>query len=87
MNVANMIGKVMMGNVGALQRVGISLDDYQKEIIKVGTADERAAMIAEVLAQNVGGVNEAMRKTDAGQAAAIMNDYGDMQEEVGEKAR
>lgn len=27
-NVANMIGKVMMGNVGALQRVGISLDDY-----------------------------------------------------------
>lgn len=84
-NVANMIGKVMMGNVGALQRVGISLDDYQKEIIKVGTADERAAMIAEVLAQNVGGVNEAMRKTDAGQAAAIMNDYGDMQEEVGKK--
>lgn len=84
-NVANMIGKVMMGNVGALQRVGISLDDYQKEIIKTGTADERAAMIAEVLAQNVGGVNEAMRKTDAGQAAAIMNDYGDMQEEVGKK--
>ena len=84
-NVANMIGKVMMGNVGALQRVGISLDDYQKEIIKVGTADERAAMIAEVLAQNVGGVNEAMRKTDAGQAAAIMNDYGDIQEEVGKK--
>lgn len=84
-NVANMIGKVMMGNVGALQRVGISLDDYQKQIIKTGTADERAAMIAEVLAQNVGGVNEAMRKTDAGQAAAIMNDYGDMQEEVGKK--
>ena len=84
-NVANMIGKVMMGNVGALQRVGISLDDYQKNIIKTGTADERAAMIAEVLAQNVGGVNEAMRKTDAGQAAAIMNDYGDMQEEVGKR--
>lgn len=84
-NVANMIGKVMMGNVGALQRVGISLDDYQKNIIKTGTADERAAMIAEVLAQNVGGVNEALRKTDAGQAAAIMNDYGDMQEEVGKR--
>lgn len=84
-NVANMIGKVMMGNVGALQRVGISLDEHQKQIIKTGTADERAAMIAEVLAQNVGGVNEAMRKTDAGQAAAIMNDYGDMQEEVGKK--
>lgn len=84
-NVANMIGKVMMGNVGALQRVGISLDDYQKGIIKTGTADERAAMIAEVLAQNVGGVNEAMRKTDAGKAAAIMNDYGDMQEEVGKR--
>lgn len=84
-NVANMIGKVMMGNVGALQRVGISLDDYQKDIIKTGTADERAAMIAEVLAQNVGGVNEAMRKTDAGKAAAIMNDYGDMQEEVGKR--
>lgn len=84
-NVANMIGKVMMGNVGALQRVGISLDDYQKNVIKTGTADERAAMIAEVLAQNVGGVNEAMRKTDAGKAAAIMNDYGDMQEEVGKR--
>lgn len=84
-NVANMIGKVMMGNVGALQRVGISLDDYQKGVIKTGTADERAAMIAKVLAQNVGGVNEAMRETDAGKAAAIMNDYGDMQEEVGKR--
>lgn len=84
-NVANMIGKVMMGNVGALQRVGISLDDYQKDVIKTGTADERAAMIAQVLAQNVGGVNEAMRKTSGGRAAAIMNDYGDMQEEVGKR--
>lgn len=84
MNTANLIGKVMDGQVGALTRVGVSLTDQQAELIKTGNEMERASVVAEVLNQNVGGVNEALRNTSAGGMAALRNSFGDLQEKIGE---
>ncbi|AKL95018.1 phage tail tape measure protein TP901 family [Clostridium aceticum] len=83
--VANMIGKVMDGQVGALSRVGISFTDAQAEAIKFGDQMTRAKVLAEVLEQNVGGVNEALAKTDQGKIQQMTNAWGDMKEEVGKK--
>lgn len=82
-NVGNMIGKVMDGQVGALSRVGISFTDAQEKVIKYGTEQEKAAALAQVLQQNVGGVNAALANTPAGKIQQAVNAFGDMQETLG----
>ena len=80
---ANLFGKAMMGQTGALKRAGISFTDAQEEVLKYGTEEEKAAMIAEVVKQNVGDMNEAFAQTDAGKIQQAKNALGDMGEEIG----
>lgn len=82
-NLANMFGKAMMGNTGALKRAGISFTEAQEEVLKYGTEEEKAAMLAEVVNQNVGDMNEEFAKTDAGKIQQAKNAIGDMGEEIG----
>ena len=82
---ANLMGKVMTGNVGALTRYGVTLDDTQKKILANGTESERAAMLVEVLGQNFGGLAEAMANTPEGKIIQVKNAWGDMQEVIGSK--
>ena len=80
---ANLFGKAMMGQTGALKRAGISFTDAQAEVLKYGTEEEKAAMIAEVVTQNVGNMNAEFAKTDAGKIQQAKNELGDMGEEIG----
>ena len=80
---ANLFGKAMMGQTGALKRAGISFTKAQEEVLKMGTEEEKAAMIAEVVNQNVGQMNEQFAKTDAGKIQQAKNALGDMGEEIG----
>ena len=82
-SIANMVGKAMGGQVGALSKVGISFTEAQANILKYGTEEEKAATLAQVLQQNVGGVNEALASTDIGQIAQAKNAIGDFQESIG----
>lgn len=82
---ANLVGKVMTGNVGALTRYGVTLNDTQKKILQNGTESERAAMLVEVLGQNFGGLAEAMANTPEGKIVQVKNAFGDMQEVIGAK--
>ncbi|QEK13728.1 hypothetical protein FQB35_15485 (plasmid) [Crassaminicella thermophila] len=84
-NIGNLIGKVMSGQVGALSRVGISFTKAQEKILKYGTESEKAATLAEVLKQNVGGVNKALAETDQGKIQQMTNAWGDYKEEIGKK--
>ena len=80
---ANLFGKAMMGQTGALKRAGISFTEAQEEVLKFGTEEEKAAMIAEVVQQNVGNMNEEFAKTDAGKIQQAKNALGDMGEQIG----
>ena len=80
----NLVGKVMMGNVGALSRYGVTLSDAQAKQIEQGTEMEKSAVLAEVLKQNFGGVNEALRNTPEGKIAAAKQTFGDFMETIGE---
>lgn len=82
-SIGNMIGKAMTGQASALSRVGIIFNDAQKAMLETGTAEERAAVLAEILEQNVGGVNAALAETDQGKIQQMTNAYADMKEEVG----
>lgn len=83
-NIGNLVGKVMGGQVGALSRYGVSLSEAQAEQLKQGNEMERAAILAEVLDQNFGGVNEALRDTPEGKIAAMKQTFGDFMEVIGE---
>lgn len=80
---ANLFGKAMMGQTGALKKAGISFTDAQEEVLKYGTEEEKAATIAEVVKQNVGDMNEKFAETDAGKIQQAKNQLGDMGEEIG----
>lgn len=82
-NIATMLGKVMDGQVGALSRYGYKFDEAQAEILKFGTEEQRAAVLAEVVESSVGGMNESLAKTDAGKAKQAANNFGDLKEEIG----
>lgn len=80
---ANLFGKAMMGQTGALKRAGISFTEAQEQVLKYGTEEEKAAMIAEVVTQNVGNMNSEFAKTDAGKIQQAKNELGDMGEQIG----
>ncbi|MFA5424872.1 MAG: hypothetical protein WC374_13540, partial [Phycisphaerae bacterium] len=84
-NIANLMGKALQGQTGALKRVGISFTDAQAEVLKYGNESERAAMLAEVITDNVGDMNAELAKTDSGKIKQAENAIGDMQEEIGKK--
>ncbi|GAA0768567.1 hypothetical protein GCM10008908_09080 [Clostridium subterminale] len=84
MGIANLVGKVMTGNTSALSRYGITLSEAQEKVLKMGTEQERAAMLAEVLGQNLGGVNEAIANTPEGKYKQMQMSLDGMKDTLGE---
>lgn len=84
-NIGNMMGKVMQGQVGALTRVGITFTDAQEQVLKYGNEQERAATLAQVITDNVSNMNEIMASTPQGQIQQMANTWGDIKETVGSK--
>lgn len=81
--IGNLMGKVLQGQTGALKRVGISFSKSQEEVLKYGTEEERAAMLAEVINANVGNMNETMANTPLGKITQMNNALGDLKESLG----
>ena len=81
-NIGNLVGKVMQGNVGALTRVGITFTEAEQKALKAGTEGERAAMLAKIITNNVGEMNAELAKTDAGHAKQLANSIGDLKEQA-----
>lgn len=84
---ANMVGRVLEGNVGALTRVGISLSDVQKELIKNGDQMQRVATIAEVLKDNYGGLATEMKESIEGTLNETSKAWGDFWEDLSKHNR
>lgn len=82
-SLANLFGKAMMGQTGALKKAGISFTEEQEKVLKFGTEEEKAAMLAQVVTDNVGHMNEEFAKTDAGKIQQAKNELGDMGEQIG----
>ena len=84
-NIANMMGRVLTGQVSALSRVGISFSEVQGEILKTGTELEKTATLSQVITDNVGNMNEELAKTDLGKIQTFRNLWGDLKEWIGGK--
>ena len=82
-NIANLMGKAMQGQTGALRRVGITFDESQERVMKYGDESQRAAMLAEIITQNVGDMNAELARTDSGKQKQLENTLGDIKEQFG----
>lgn len=81
--IAAMLGKVMNGQTEALSRYGYKFDEAQKYILKYGDEEERVAVLADVVREAVGGMNEKMADTPEGHLAQWKNKLGDLKEIIG----
>lgn len=80
---AKMFGKALNGNYTTLERNGFVLTDNQKKMLENASAEERAAILADIVKQKTGNMNEELAKTDAGKIQQAKNALGDMGEEIG----
>lgn len=81
--IGNLMGKVLQGQTGALKRVGVTFDEAQEKVLKYGTEEEKAAMLAQVITENVGNMNAVMAQTPEGKIQQMKNAFGDMAEQIG----
>ena len=82
-NIANLMGKAMQGQTSALRRVGITFTEAQEEALKFGSEQERAAMLAQIITDNVGNMNAELANTSSGQMKQLSNTLGDIKESIG----
>ena len=83
-SVANLMGKAMTGQTSALRRVGITFSEAQENIMKYGTEQQRAAMLAQIITDNVGHMNAQLGKTDAGQLKQTEMQFAAIKVQIGE---
>lgn len=80
---ADMMGKVLSGQTGALSRMGYVFSEEEKQMLKTGNEMQRAATLAKIITDNVGDMNRALKGTSAGAIQDTTNALGDMYERVG----
>lgn len=85
--IANLMGKAMQGQTSALKRVGITFTEAQAQVMQFGTEQERAAMLATIIKDNVGEMNAALAKTDAGQMKQLEMQFAALKSKLGEMAQ
>lgn len=82
-SIATMMGKVMNGQTSALSRYGYSFTAAQEAVLKYGTEAQRAAVLAEVVSESVGGMNQALAATPNGRLKQVEVTLGNIQETFG----
>ena len=80
---ANMFGKALNGQSGALSRAGILLNDQQAELLKTGDEMTRVNTLTEIMEQNYGGLAQELAGTTGGQMIQFKNALGDLGEQFG----
>ena len=83
-SIATMMGKVMNGQTSALSRYGYSFTAAQEAVLKYGNEAERAATLAAVVEESVGGMNAALAATPNGRLQQVSNTLGKIQESFGQ---
>lgn len=83
-SIATMMGKVMNGQTSALSRYGYSFTEAQEAILKYGTEEQRAATLAEVVEESVGGMNAALAATPNGRLQQVSNTLDKIKENFGQ---
>lgn len=86
-SIAKIFGKAMEGQTSALTRYGFTVSAAEERVLKYGTEAERAATLAGIVSQRVGGMNAALASTPTGRMQQLKNTLGDIKEQFGQAVR
>lgn len=81
--ISRSLGRAMLGDVGALSRLGVKIDDNQKKWLMSLSEQERAIKLAEIINSVTGDMNAEMAKTPFGRITQANNAIGDSYEKLG----
>lgn len=79
-NIWNLMGKVLQWQTAALTRVWVTFTEAQEQVLKFWTEEERAAMLAQVITDNVWEMNKAMADTFQWRLTQVQNTIWDIWE-------
>lgn len=83
---ATMMGKVLQGQTGGMERIGYHLDEADKKLFNYGTEEERVALLAEIVNDNLGDMNRELGKTNVGKQIQLANTWSSLKAQIGELA-
>ncbi len=83
---ATMMGKVLQGQTGGMERIGYHLSEAEKAVFQFGTEEERVALLTEIVNDNLGDMNHALGQTDAGKQIQLANTWSQLKAQIGELA-
>lgn len=83
--IGKQMGEAMSGNLSPLNELGISFSEAQKHMMKYGDEQTRAATLAQVLSDNVGGMNAIMASTPQGKIQQMKQAWESIKETIGFK--
>lgn len=78
-----LMGKAMQGQTTALRRVGITFTEAQASVMKYGDESQRAAMLAQIITDNIGNMNAELGKTDIGKQKQLENRLAGIKVQIG----
>ena len=81
--ISKSLGKAMLGDVSALSRMGIKIDDVQKKWLMTLNEEQRAIELSKLITNVTGDMNEEMAKTPFGQMTQANNRLSDSYERLG----
>ena len=85
--IANIFAKAMNGQSMILKRNGIILSEREEQLLKVGTEEQKVALLTEAVRRSIGEQNKEMLKTPEGKITSAKNRIGDLYETWGMSIR
>jgi hypothetical protein len=80
----NLLGKALQGQLGALTKTGVLVNDEFKAAFEAANNEqERAVVLSKIIQDNYGGLNKALLNTSEGGLQALKNQFGDLVETIG----
>lgn len=85
--IANIFAKAMNGQSMVLRRNGIILSEREEQLLKVGTEEQKVALLIEAVRRSIGEQNKEILKTPEGKITSAKNRIGDLYEVWGMSIR
>lgn len=85
--IANIFAKAMNGQSMILKRNGIILSEREEQLLKVGTEEQKVALLTEAVRRSIGEQNKEMLKMPEGKIINAKNRIGDLYETWGMSIR
>ena len=85
--ISKVFGRAMNGETMALKKNGIMLTEREEQLLKVGTEEQKVALLTEAVRRSIGEQNKEMLKTPEGKITSAKNRIGDLYETWGMSVR